>query len=166
MSVGTDTGGSIRQPAAFCGVVGLKPTYGRVSRYGAMALSWSMDKLGPICRSVDDCALVLEAINGADGLDPAAVDSGFGWETIPDVEKLRVGYLHSLFEQDPEEEEQESHLNDLAALDVLRRIGVELLPIELPDLPVSPLSFILSAEAAAAFDGPVEWAAPGLEVSL
>jgi Asp-tRNA(Asn)/Glu-tRNA(Gln) amidotransferase A subunit family amidase len=123
-----------------------------------MALSWSMDKLGPMCRSVEDCALVFEAIHGADGLDMTAVDRPFAWDAEPDVKQLRVGYLRSLFEREPEPEEdedparvREAHALDLEVLEVLRSLGIELSPVELPKLPVSSLSFILSAEAAAAF---------------
>jgi Asp-tRNA(Asn)/Glu-tRNA(Gln) amidotransferase A subunit family amidase len=97
-SIGTETLGSILAPSAICGVTGLRPTFGRVSRYGAMALSWSMDKTGPMCRSVEDCALVLNAIQGADNLDLAAVDVPFNWDATLDVRKLRVAYLKAAFE--------------------------------------------------------------------
>jgi Asp-tRNA(Asn)/Glu-tRNA(Gln) amidotransferase A subunit family amidase len=127
-----------------------------------MALSWSMDKLGPMCRSVEDCALVFGAIQGADGLDVAAVERPFVWDADLDVRQLRVGYLASAFERDPEFDDtatdaeraraREWMAADLQTLEVLRTIGVELVPIELPDLPVDALSFILSAEAGAAFD--------------
>lgn len=157
-AIGSETWGSIVSPSTRCGVTGLRPSFGRVSRHGAMALSWSMDKLGPMCRSVEDCALVLEAIHGADGLDPTAVDRPFAWDAELDVKQLRVGYLRSLFEREPEPEEdedparvREAHALDLAVLEVLRSLGIELSPVELPKLPVSSLSFILSAEAAAAF---------------
>jgi Asp-tRNA(Asn)/Glu-tRNA(Gln) amidotransferase A subunit family amidase len=157
-AIGSETWGSIVSPSTRCGVTGLRPSFGRVSRHGAMALSWSMDKLGPMCRSVEDCALVFEAIHGADGLDPTAVDRPFAWDAELDVKRLRIGYLRSLFEQEPEPEEdedparvREAHALDLAALDALRSLGLELPPVELPDLPVSSLSFILSTEAAAAF---------------
>ena len=161
-SIGSETWGSIVSPATRCGVSGLRPTFGRVSRAGAMALSWSMDKLGPICRSVEDCALVLEAINGADNLDPSAVDRPFVWDSDLDIGSLRVGYLKSAFEKEPEFEDQDTeedrkrasewHALDLGTLKILESLGVELIPIELPDLPVNSLSFILSAEAGAAFD--------------
>jgi Asp-tRNA(Asn)/Glu-tRNA(Gln) amidotransferase A subunit family amidase len=157
-AIGSETWGSIVSPSTRCGVTGLRPSFGRVSRHGAMALSWSMDKLGPMCRSVEDCALVLEAIHGADGLDPTAVDRPFAWDAELDQGRLRVGYLRSLFEREPEPEEdedparlREAHALDLEVLEVLRSLGIELSPVELPRLPVGSLSFILSAEAAAAF---------------
>ena len=161
-SVGSETWGSIVSPSTRCGVTGLRPTFGRVSRHGAMALSWSMDKLGPMCRGAEDCALVFEAIHGSDGLDPTVEDRPFVWDADLDVRSLRVGYLKALFEGEPELDEdadeedraaaREWRALDLEALEVLRSLGIELLPIELPDLPVSALSFILSAEAGAAFD--------------
>jgi len=161
-SIGSETWGSIVSPSTRCGVSGLRPTFGRVSRHGAMALSWSMDKLGPMCRSVEDCALVFEAIHGADGLDPTAVSHPFVWDASLDVRSLRVGYLKSDFERELEFEEEDTekdrerarewHALDLAALKILESSGVELIPMELPDLPVDALSFILSAEAGAAFD--------------
>ncbi|MCK5377390.1 MAG: amidase, partial [Acidobacteria bacterium] len=161
-AIGSETWGSIVSPSTRCGVSGLRPTFGRVSRHGAMALSWSMDKLGPMCRGAEDCALVFEAIHGSDGLDPTVEDRPFVWDADLDVRSLRVGYLKALFEGEPELDEdadeedraaaREWRALDLQALDVLRSLGIELLPIELPDLPVSALSFILSAEAGAAFD--------------
>ena len=159
-AIGSETWGSIVSPSTRCGVTGLRPTFGRVSRHGAMALSWTMDKLGPMCRSVEDCAMVFEAIQGADGLDPTAVDRPFAWDPQHDPRLLRVGFVAELFEGDPAEglegdeadraKEQRKH--DLEVLDVLRSLGMELIPVTLPDLPVSALSFILTAEAGAAFD--------------
>jgi Asp-tRNA(Asn)/Glu-tRNA(Gln) amidotransferase A subunit family amidase len=147
-AIGSETLGSIVSPATRCGATGLRPTFGRVSRHGAMALSWSMDKLGPICRSVEDCALVLGAIHGADGLDPTARDVPFRWDGEAGPEGIRVGYLASAFEGD-----EERVPADRRVLGVLRGLGVELHPVELPDeLPVGALRTILSAEAAAAFD--------------
>ena len=161
-SIGSETWGSIVSPSTRCGVTGLRPTFGRVSRHGAMALSWSMDKLGPMCRSVEDCALVFAAIQGADGLDLSAVERPFVWDAEFDVRQLRVGYLASAFDRELEfgdDDNEEDRLRarewkatDLQTLEVLRSLGIELVPIELPDLPVSALSFILSAEAGAAFD--------------
>jgi Asp-tRNA(Asn)/Glu-tRNA(Gln) amidotransferase A subunit family amidase len=161
-SIGSETWGSIVSPSTRCGVSGLRPTFGRVSRAGAMALSWSMDKLGPMCRSVEDCALVFEAIHGSDNLDPTAVDHPFVWDSDLDFRSLRVGYLKSAFERelefdDEDTEEDRTRARDWQALDlrtlkILESLGVELIPMELPDLPVSALSFILSAEAGAAFD--------------
>lgn len=146
-SIGTETWGSIVSPSTRCGVTGLRPTFGRVSRYGAMALSWSMDKIGPICRSVEDCALVFEAIFGPDGKDLTAVDLPFNWDPALDLKTLRVGYLKKAFER-----KYENRKNDEASIKVLRSLGVEFVPLELPSLPVDALSFILNAEAAAAFD--------------
>jgi len=152
-AIGTETWGSIVSPATRCGATGLRPTFGRVSRHGCMALSWTMDKIGPLARSVEDCALVLEAIAGADGRDETARDLPFRWE--PDVAPadLRIGFVPALFDEEPESESmQEWRRFDREALEVLRGLGVALVPIEFPELPVSALSFILNVEAAAAFD--------------
>jgi Asp-tRNA(Asn)/Glu-tRNA(Gln) amidotransferase A subunit family amidase len=146
-SIGTETLGSIVSPATRCGVTGLRPTFGRVSRYGAMALSWSMDKIGPICRTVQDCALVFNAIYGPDGLDLTVRDYPFVWDPQLDISSLRVAYLKEAFEKDNRNRE-----NDEASLEILRSLGVELHPLELPDLPVEGIYPVLSAEAAAAFD--------------
>lgn len=150
-SIGTETWGSIVSPCTRCGATGLRPTFGRVSREGAMALSWSMDKIGPICRSVEDCALVLDAIYGPDGLDLSVVDQPFGWDAAFDIGRLRVGYLRSAFEQEREEQEEWKRFDE-ESLDTIRSMGVDLISVELPDLPVGAMSFILNAEAAAAFD--------------
>lgn len=146
-SIGTETWGSIVSPSNRCGTTGLRPTYGRVSRKGAMALSWSMDKIGPICRTVEDCAIVFNAIHGPDGFDQTVYDVPFNYSPAIDLKKLRVGYLKADFDSAKINKEQ----ND-ATLAALRHMGVHLVPIELPDLPISSLSLILSAEAAAAFD--------------
>lgn len=149
-SIGTETYGSIVSPSTRCGVTGLRPTYGRVSRFGAMALSWSMDKIGSICRTVEDCALVFDAIYGPDGRDLTLVDLPFNWNANRDVKKLRVGYFKSAFEA--EQRNEQAKANQDAVLDTIRLLGIELIPIELPDYPISAMSFILNAEAAAAFD--------------
>ncbi len=149
-SIGSETWGSIVSPCTVCGATGLRPTFGRVSRYGAMALSWTMDKIGPICRSVEDCALVFNAIYGPDGKDSTVVDLPFNWDAGRDIKDLKVGYIKSAFEQ--ERKDKESKANDEATLEVLRHLGLELIPIELPDYPVDAIGFILSVEAAAAFD--------------
>lgn len=147
-SIGTETWGSIMSPSTRCGVAGLRPTYGRVSRAGAMALSWSMDKIGPICRSVEDCALVFEAIRGPDGKELSVVDLPFNWDPAADLKTIRFGYLKKSFDTD-----YETKKNDQAALEVLRSAGLELVPFELPSgLPIQSLAIILSAESAAAFD--------------
>lgn len=150
-SIGTETLGSIVSPATRCGVTGLRPTFGRVSRHGAMALSWSMDKIGPICRSVEDCALVLDAIYGPDGKDSTVADHPFNWDAALDVGKLRVGYLKKAFER--EGGDMAGRENERATLDKLRQLGLNLVEIQLPEqFPTEALRFILSAEAAAAFD--------------
>jgi len=146
-AIGTETHGSIISPCTRCGVTGLRPTFGRVSRYGAMALSWSMDKIGPIARSVEDCALVFNVIHGSDGRDATVVDLPFDWDPYAKVTDLRVGYLKSAFEA-----ERENKAYDDQTLAAMRSLGFNLIPIELPDYPVSFISFILQAEAAAAFD--------------
>src|SRR5262249_19505830 len=101
-AIGTETLGSIVSPCTRCGTTGLRPTFGRVSRAGCMALAWSMDKLGPIARSVEDCAIVLKAIAGPDGHDRTVVDAPFCWDATADPRKLRVGYVRALFEKEPD----------------------------------------------------------------
>lgn len=141
-TIGSETRGSIVSPCGVCGVTGLRPTFGRVSRHGCMALSWSMDKLGPIARSVEDCALVFGAIHGFDGLDPAAVDRPFHWPRPGSLRNLRVGY----FEGQRTERERDE-------LRVLRDLGVQLVPLRPPTrVPATALNLILGVEAAAAFD--------------
>lgn len=160
-AIGSETLGSIVSPATRCGATGLRPTFGRVSRAGAMALSWSMDKLGPLARSVEDCALIFAAIHGADPGDPSAVDAPFAWQPEADPKQLRLGYVKAFFEAAPPEGLTEAQLaafregqqNDRRTLETLEGMGFRLIPIELPtDLPLRSLSFVLSAEAAAAFD--------------
>jgi Asp-tRNA(Asn)/Glu-tRNA(Gln) amidotransferase A subunit family amidase len=150
-SIGSETLGSIVSPCTICGVTGLRPTFGRVSRYGAMALSWSMDKLGPICRSVEDCALVFHAIYGPDGLDPTVrEDVPFNWDPARSIKQLKIGYLKSDFKKDRKDKKWKA--NDLSTLDKLRSIGFNLRAIELPDLPIGAMRLVLRVEAAAAFD--------------
>lgn len=164
-SIGTETLGSIVSPSTRNGVTGLRPTFGRVSRHGAMALSWTMDKIGPMCRSVEDCALVFSAIYGPDGHDMTISPQPFAWNPALNPRDLRVGYIESSFKALEESESDadnvlESHLqlerinrkNSNAVLDVLREQGFDLLPIELPDYDMDSLFMILLAEAAAAFD--------------
>jgi len=146
-AIGTETLGSIVSPSTRCGVTGLRPTFGRVSRHGAMALSWSMDKIGPLCRTVEDCALVLNAIHGPDGKDLTVADRPFNWDPSLPLRTIRVGYVKKAFEAD-----YRTKKFDEAALEALRKAGVELVPFELPDIPTRPLGTILDAEAAAAFD--------------
>lgn len=146
-AIGSETLGSIVSPVSRCAVTGLRPTFGRVSRHGAMALSWSMDKLGPIARAVEDCALVFEAIYGPDGKDDSVSDYAFNWDANKKLTDLRIGYVKSAFE-----EERDDKAFDDQTLEVLKSLGVDLIPIELPNYPYAALRPILIAEAAAAFD--------------
>ena len=145
-AIGSETWGSIVSPADRNGVTGLRPTFGTVSKTGAMALAWSMDKLGPMCRSVDDCALVYSVIKGTDGKDHSVVDVPFQVPTKKALKSLRIGYIESAFKDTSTSD------NDRAVLDRLRQLGFKLIPIELPEFPTNSLSFLLSVEAAAAFD--------------
>ncbi|MCU1283908.1 MAG: Amidase [Acidobacteriales bacterium] len=171
-AIGSETLGSISSPSTRCGVTGLRPTFGRVPRTGAMALSWSMDKLGPICRSVEDCAFVLSAIYGPDGEDGSVHNYGFSWNPDLDISKLRIGYLKADFERDiplPDDDEVDATVKqardrarknriiqkgfDTASLAVLKeKLGIKLIPVELPKLPFGSMVPVLLAEAAAAFD--------------
>jgi len=188
-SIGSETLGSISSPSTRCGVTGLRPTFGFVPRTGAMALSWTMDKLGPICRAVEDCAAVLEAIHGPDGQDLSVRDAAFNWNADLDWKALRIGYIKDSFDPDQpppsaaisrppakpasadetDEEKKKTEQRermqaayrarreydrkfDLAALDKLKAMGVNLIPLELPKLPWGAMTDLLTAEAAAAFD--------------
>ncbi len=180
-AIGSETLGSISSPSTRCGCTGLRPSFGLVPRTGAMALSWTMDKLGPICRSVNDCALVLQAIAGPDGKDTAAANADFRWDPDFDWRTLRIGSLKSEFEppaplkpaqpapnetagEKKKREEanaaaQAAHARrvydrryELAALAKLHSMGVNLIPVELPKLPWDAMAPLLTAEAAAAFD--------------
>jgi Asp-tRNA(Asn)/Glu-tRNA(Gln) amidotransferase A subunit family amidase len=149
-SIGSDTGGSIIQPSTRNGVSGLRPTFGRVSRYGAMTLAWTQDTIGPMCRSAEDCALVFDAIRGPDGRDNTLLDVPFNWDASADVSRLRVGYMRSpTF--DPETA-GEARRNYDEALNVIRSLGVTLVPFELPDVPLEAIDFIRYAETSAFFD--------------
>ena len=163
-SIGTETLGSISSPSTRCGTSGLRPSFGLVPRTGAMALSWSMDKIGPICRSVEDCAIVLSAIYGPDEHDLAVHPAAFNWDAELDWRKLRVGYIKSAFEPAPmpadtKPDEQQFFLNRTydaeyanATLDVLRSMGVTLTPVTMPKFPFGNIVPVLEAEGAAAFD--------------
>ncbi len=142
-SIGTETLGSIVSPSARNGTTGLRPTFGRVPRTGAMALCWSLDKIGPICRTAADTALVLEVLNGGDFSDPSALDAGFSWDAAAAVDGLRVGYSPKWFE--------DAAGPDRQALEALRAMPVELVEIDLPDWPYNTLFTVVEAEAAAAF---------------
>ena len=153
-SVGTETGGSIVAPSAICGVTGLRPTFGRVSRYGVMTLSWSLDKTGPMCRSVEDCALVLSAIQGPDDHDLAVQDVPFNYDANFDIRKLRVGYLKASFQDTRQTPQVDA--NDAVALTKIRSMGFTLVEVELP--PHAKLDFptIMYGEANAALRDPIE----------
>ena len=146
-AIGSETLGSIVSPSTRNGVTGHRPTYGRIGKGGAMALSWSMDKLGPMCRSAEDCALVFDAIHGVDAGDSTSVDAPFDWANTIDVNTLRVGYVASAFEG-----EYGGMQSDRETLETLTSSGISLKPITLPEREVEPLLITLSAEAAAAFD--------------
>jgi Asp-tRNA(Asn)/Glu-tRNA(Gln) amidotransferase A subunit family amidase len=138
-AIGSETQGSILSPCTRCGVTGLRPTFGRVSRHGCMALSWSMDKIGPIARSVEDCALVFAAIHGSDGKDLTAVDRPFAWPNHKPLDQFRVGFT--------------AESEGKPVLKVLKDLGVKLVPIKLPfQLLLPALQVILNVESAAAFD--------------
>ncbi len=146
-AIGTETLGSILSPSARTGVTGLRPSFGRVSRHGGMVVSWSMDKVGPLCRRALDCALVFDAIRGPDGEDPTVVDRPFAYRPPETLEGRRIGYVEGSFDR-----EYEGREADQRTLEALRDLGAELVPIELPDRPVEAMAFILAAEAAAAHD--------------
>ncbi|PWU21911.1 MAG: amidase [Verrucomicrobia bacterium] len=147
-AIGSETYGSIVSPCDRCGVTGLRPSYGRVSRTGAMALSWTMDKIGPICHTVEDCAIVFHAIYGPDGIDQTLYDLPFSYDSRIKLKKLRIGYLKKDFDGEKGERKD----NDAASLQKMRELGADLIPIELPKYPLGNISFVLSTEAATAFD--------------
>ncbi len=147
-AIGTETYGSIVSPGTRCGATGLRPSYGRVSRHGCMTLCWSLDKIGPIARSAEDCALAFDALRGADPRDPDTIDAPFPYDAELDVRSLRVGYVESAFAA-----ERDHKRYDDDVLDALRGLGLRPRPLELPDLPAAEMmSVILMAEAGAAFD--------------
>lgn len=147
-AIGTETLGSIVSPSTRNGVTGLRPTYGRVSKHGAMALSWSMDKIGPISRSALDNAIVLSVIQGMDQKDASTIPAAFNYSSKNEVKKLKVGYFKSFFEGD-----RPTLKNDQAVLEVLQNQGVELHPLELKTtINAAPLVSMLLVEGAAAFD--------------
>ncbi len=147
-AIGTETMGSIVSPSTICGTTGLRPTFGRVSRHGAMALSWSMDKIGPITRSVEDCALVFNAIYGPDGHDPTVMAAPFRYAPMLSLKGVRIGYVKKGFESN-----YPNRANDSLTLQTLRILGAELVPFDLPtSVPANRISFLLGVEAAASFD--------------
>jgi len=144
-AIGTETLGSIVSPSTVCGTTGLRPTFGRVSRHGAMALSWTMDKIGPISRTAEDCALVFSIIQGKDNKDASVQEFPFNYNAALNVKSLKIGYLKSSFDRNYPFKQQDSLI-----LALLKKEGIILIPVDLPELPY--LSPILSAESAAAFD--------------
>jgi len=159
-SVGTETGGSIIAPSTICGVTGFRPTFGRVSRYGVMTLSWSLDKTGPICRSVEDCAIVVNAIQGPDDRDLAVQDVPFNWDANADISKLRVGYLKFSFSNTRQTPQVDA--NDAAALAKLKSMGFNLVEIEQPEHANVEFTMIMYSEANAALRDPIETEPAGL----
>ena len=145
-AIGSETGGSIVSPSMRCGVTGLRPTFGRVPRTGAMTLCWSLDKLGPMARSVEDTVLVLKAISGPDGRDLASVPSELAFDAAANVKGLRVGYFPGWMKEAPATDV------DRAALDVVKKLGMEPVEVSIPDWPYDSLNLILFAEAGAAFE--------------
>jgi len=151
-AIGSETSGSILTPSAFCGITGLRPTYGYVSRYGAMALSWTLDKLGPMCRSAVDCALVLQAISGGDSKDPGSAGKSFYYtpQFARKMSELKIGYAPSDFADSADEPARPAFAR---ALGVIRESGVKLVETKLPDLPYGPvIGAILGSEAASIFE--------------
>jgi len=145
-TLGTETYGSIASPSARCGATGLRPTFGLVSRQGAMALCWSLDKIGPICRSAEDCAFVVDAIAGRDPADPSTTDVPLNLDLRSSVKGVRVGFLAA-------EYARKGSVADHATLEALRRLEVDLLPVDVPDRSYHEvLRLILDVESAAAFD--------------
>lgn len=145
-SIGSETGGSIVSPSMRCGVTGLRPTYGRVPRTGAMTLCWSLDKLGPMTRSVEDAMLVLHAISGKDPRDRASVDSHLYFDANASVNGLRVGYFPDWMNQSPATEV------DRAALQTVKKLGMVPVEVSIPNWPYDSLNLILFAEGAASFE--------------
>lgn len=145
-AIGSETGGSIVSPSMRCGVTGLRPTYGRVARTGAMTLCWSLDKLGPMARSVEDTLLVLNAISGPDAGDLASVPSKLDFDANADVKDLKVGYFPKWMQEAPATDV------DRAALDTVKKLGMNAVEVSLPDWPYDSLDLILFAESAAAFE--------------
>lgn len=155
-ALGSETQGSILWPSAFCGVTGLRPTYGLVSRYGAMPLSWSMDKIGPICRTADDCGIVLQAIAGKDAKDPGSAGKSFYYtpKYSRALKDVKIGYAAADFDQwaDPD-----ARADFAKSLDTIRSLGGQLVPVKLPDLPYAAIaSTIIAVEGASVFEGLVQ----------
>ncbi|MCW3087574.1 MAG: gatA [Sediminibacterium sp.] len=149
-AIGTETWGSIVSPSSTCGATGLRPTFGSISRSGAMTLSWSLDKVGPICRSAEDAAVVFNYIHGTDGYDMSAVNKPFNYKANTDIRKLKVAYAKNYFDK-----LTDTSRNEWKVLDAYRKLGVELIPVNFPDSGVynfNIMDIVISAECAAAFD--------------
>ncbi len=148
-TIGTETLGSIVSPSTRCGTTGLRPTFGTISRSGAMVLCWSLDKVGPICRSAEDAAIVFNYIKGTDGLDASAVDKTFNYDGKTDFKKLRIGYAENYFKR------LDTSAKEWKVLEIYRSLGADLKAVNFPDssvYPVNYISLILNAESSAAFD--------------
>lgn len=151
-AIGSETSGSILTPAAFCGVTALRPTYGLVSRYGAMPLSWTLDKLGPFCRSAEDCGVVLETIAGGDRHDPGSVGKSFYYtpQYARKMSDLRIGFARADFSEWPDDAARPAFQQ---AMEVMRSLGATLVETKLPDFPYGPtIGAIISVDAASVFE--------------
>jgi Asp-tRNA(Asn)/Glu-tRNA(Gln) amidotransferase A subunit family amidase len=149
-AIGTETYGSIISPSTVCGATGLRPTFGAISRSGAMTLSWSLDKAGPICRSAEDAAIVFNYLHGTDGKDAAAVDMPFNYKEKADLSKMKIAYAKNYFGK------KDTLGNENNVLEVFRKAGATLIPVDFPDSGIynfNMISIIIGAESAAAFDG-------------
>jgi Asp-tRNA(Asn)/Glu-tRNA(Gln) amidotransferase A subunit family amidase len=146
-AIGTETSGSILSPSSRCGVTGLRPTLGRISRDGVMALSWTMDRLGPMCRYAEDCALVMRAIAKPDHRDMSVVDLPFNWDAQLDIRRLRIGYLKAAFEEVTDDVARKHQEATLAAL---TKLGVKLIPVNVPDFTTDVSA--IGVESATFFD--------------
>lgn len=149
-AIGTETWGSITSPSSTCGATGLRPTFGSISRSGAMTLSWSLDKVGPICRSAEDAAVVFQYIHGTDGLDQSAVNKPFNYQPRADLKKMRVAYAKNYYDRITD-----TSRSEWKVLEAYKQMGVELVPINFPDSAqyhYAIMDIVIGAECAAAFD--------------
>ncbi|WP_298411172.1 amidase [Hydrotalea sp.] len=149
-AIGTETWGSIVSPSSTCGVTGLRPTFGSISRTGAMTLSWSLDKIGPICRTANDAAIVFNAIHGTDGIDQSAVNRPFNYSPSKPIQSYKIAYAKNYFDKITD-----TSRNEWKVLETFKKMGVQLIPVDFPDSGVyhtSLMSIVIGAECAAAFD--------------
>jgi Asp-tRNA(Asn)/Glu-tRNA(Gln) amidotransferase A subunit family amidase len=149
-AIGTETYGSIISPSTVCGATGLRPTFGSISRSGAMTLSWSLDKAGPICRSAEDAAIVFNYLHGTDGKDAAAVEMPFNYKKEVDLSKMKIAYAKNYFNT------KDTLGNENNVLEVFRKAGAKLIPVDFPDSGIynfNMMGIVIGAESAAAFDG-------------